>query len=75
MNERDLGNMWFILSRSNKELESWWNELDALDQEYALWIIKSYRHELKCLEDEYNDSLLLVEDLTLANDYLKRFRL
>lgn len=76
MNDKDMNNILFILNRSQEELEVWWNGMDQADQEYAMYIIKAYREELYRMEETYEDFPLLdKEDLTLANDYLKKFQL
>jgi hypothetical protein len=76
MNDKDMNNILFILNRSHEELEEWWNSMDQEDQEYAMWIIKSYREELVRMQDAYDDfAPMNKEDLTLAKDYLKKFQL
>ena len=71
-----MNNILFILNRSHEELEEWWNSMDTEDQEYAMWIIKSYREELVRMQDVYDDfTPISQEDLTLAKDYLKKFQL
>ena len=71
-----MNNILFILNRSHEELEEWWNSMDQEDQEYAMWIIKSYREELVRMQDAYDDfAPMNKEDLTLAKDYLKKFQL
>jgi hypothetical protein len=76
MNDKDMNNILFILNRSHEELEAWWNGMDIEDQEYAMWIIKSYRAELVRMQDAYDHFTPLDEaDLELAKDYLKKFQL
>lgn len=72
-----MNNILFILNRSQEELETWWHSMDPEDQEYAMWIIKSYREELVRMQDAYDDFLPLddEEDLTVAKEYLKKFQL
>lgn len=77
MNDKDMSNILFILNRSQEELELWWHSMDPEDQEYAMWIIKTYREELVRMQDAYDDFLPLdsEEDLSLAKEYLKKFQL
>jgi hypothetical protein len=76
MNDKDMNNILFILNRSHEELEIWWHSMDQEDQEYAMWIIKSYREELVRMQDAYDEFAPMdKEDLTLAKDYLKKFQL
>lgn len=77
MNDKDMNNILFILNRSPEELEKWWHNMDLEDQEYAMWIIKSYREELSRMEKTYDDFLPLdnKEDLSLVKEYLKKFQL
>lgn len=77
MNDKDMNNIFFILNRSHEELEIWWHSMDPEDQEYAMWIIKTYREELVRMQDAYDDFLPLdsEEDLSLAKEYLKKFQL
>lgn len=72
-----MNNIFFILNRSQEELEIWWHSMDPEDQEYAMWIIKTYREELVRMQDAYDDFLPLdsEEDLSLAKEYLKKFQL
>lgn len=72
-----MSNILFILNRSQEELELWWHSMDPEDQEYAMWIIKTYREELVRMQDAYDDFLPLdsEEDLSLAKEYLKKFQL
>ena len=76
MNDKDMNNILFILNRSQEELEEWWNSMDQEDQEYAMWIIQSYREELTRMQETYDDFLPSdKEDLSLAKNYLKKFQL
>jgi hypothetical protein len=76
MNDKDMNNILFILNRSQEELEAWWHGMDQEDQEYAMWIIKTYREELVRMQDAYDDFLPMdEEDLTLVKNYLKKFQL
>jgi hypothetical protein len=78
MNDKDMNNILFILNRSQEELETWWHSMDPEDQEYAMCIIKSYREELVRMQETYDDFLPIwngEEDLSLAKEYLKKFRL
>ena len=63
---RDYNNLQYILNKTPDELHDWWNSLNDEDQAYALEIITEYR---KILEEP------VVEDLSLARDFLKQFML
>jgi hypothetical protein len=63
---RDYKNLQYILNKNPQELFEWWNSLNDEDQAYALEIITEYR---KILEEP------VVEDLSLARDFLKQFML
>ena len=63
---RDYHNLQYILNKTPEELLEWWNSLEDEDQAYALEIITEYR---KILEEP------VVEDLSLARDFLKQFML
>lgn len=77
MNDKDLNNIFFILNRSQEELETWWYSMDNEDREYAMWIIKAYREELVRMQETYDDFLPPndEEDLSLVKNYLKKFQL
>jgi hypothetical protein len=77
MNDKDMNNILFILNRSQEELEAWWHGMDPEDQEYAMWIIKSYREELVRMQETYEDLCPIdqEEDLSSAKEYLKKFQL
>jgi hypothetical protein len=77
MNDKDMNNILFILNRSQEELEAWWHGMDPEDQEYAMWIIKSYREELVRMQETYEDLCPMdqEEDLSSAKEYLKKFQL
>lgn len=71
-----MNNILFILNRSQEELEIWWHSMDPLDQEYAMWIINAYRVELARMQETYEDLCPNeLEDLSIAEEYLKKFRL
>ena len=72
-----MNNILFILNRSQEELEAWWHGMDPEDQEYAMWIIKSYREELVRMQETYEDLCPIdqEEDLSSAKEYLKKFQL
>ena len=72
-----MNNILFILNRSQEELEAWWHGMDPEDQEYAMWIIKSYREELVRMQETYEDLCPMdqEEDLSSAKEYLKKFQL
>jgi hypothetical protein len=76
MNDKDMNNIFFILNRTQEQLEEWWNGMDTEDQEYAMWIIKEYRKELDKMQTMY-DGLIPEgkEDLSMAKKYLKKFQL
>lgn len=75
MNDKDMNNILFILNRSQEELEVWWHSMDEEDQEYAMWIIQSYREELVRMQETYDDVLMSTEDLSTTKEYLKKFML
>jgi hypothetical protein len=76
MNDKDMNNILYILNRSQEELEIWWHSMDPEDQEYAMWIIKSYREELVRMQETYEELVPLdEEDLSIAKNYLKKFQL
>ena len=64
--ERDYKNIYFILNKTPKELLSWWESLSDDDREYAMEILTNYRKMLK---------EPVVEEYTLAREYLKKFQL
>ena len=63
---RDYNNLQYILNKTPDELLVWWNSLDDEDQAYAMEIIREYR---KILDEP------VVEDYSIAKDYLKKFQL
>lgn len=63
---RDYNNLQFILNKTPEELFQWWNTLEAEDRAYAMEIITAYR---KILDEP------IVEDYSLAREYLKKFQL
>jgi len=63
---RDYNNLQYILNKTPDELLVWWNSLDDEDQAYAMEIIREYR---KILDEP------VVEDLSIAKNYLKKFQL
>ena len=71
MNDRDLKNIYFILTRKPSELEEWWETLTNDDQLYALEIVKQYRIELESIAFYDNEKI----DVTEAKNYLKKFQL
>jgi hypothetical protein len=76
MNDKDMSNILYILNRSQEELEIWWHSMDPEDQEYAMWIIKTYREELVRMQETYEELVPLdEEDLSIAKNYLKKFQL
>lgn len=75
MNDKDMNNILFILNRSQEELETWWHSMDPEDQEYAMWIIKTYREELVRMQETYEEILPSNEDLSMVKEYLKKFQL
>ena len=64
--ERDYKNIYFILNKTPKELRAWWESLSDDDREYAMEILTNYR---KMLDEP------IVEEYTLAKEYLKKFQL
>lgn len=77
MNDKDMNNILFILNRSQEELEAWWHGMDPEDQEYAMWIIKSYREELVRMQETYEELCPIDQEdnLSLVREYLKKFQL
>jgi hypothetical protein len=63
---RDYNNLQFILNKTPEELLGWWISLDDEDQAYAMEIITEYR---KILNEP------IVEDYSIAKNYLKKFQL
>ena len=63
---RDYNNLQYILNKTPEELQEWWNSLEDEDQAYAMEIIIEYR---KMLDET------VVEDYSLAREYLKKFQL
>ena len=71
MNDRDIKNIHYILTRTPEELMVWRDTLSEDDQSYAVEIVKAYREELEataCYDSEYIDT-------TEAKNYLKKFQL
>ena len=71
MNDRDIKNIHYILTRTPEELMVWWETLSEDDQSYAVEIVKAYREELEataCYDSEYIDT-------TEAKNYLNKFQL
>jgi hypothetical protein len=63
---RDYKNIYFILNKTPKELRAWWELLTEDEQQYAMEILTDYR---KMLDEP------VVEEYTLAREYLKKFQL
>ena len=63
---RDYHNLQYILSKTPEQLLEWWNSLEDEDQAYAMEIIIEYR---KMLDEP------LVENYSIAKEYLKKFQL
>ena len=63
---RDFNNIVFILNKTPKELQAWWELLSEDEQQYAMEILTDYR---KMLDEP------VVEEYTLAKEYLKKFQL
>ena len=63
---KDYNNLQYILNNTPEELQEWWYSLEDEDQAYAMEIIIAYR---KMLDEP------LVEDYSLAREYLKKFQL
>ena len=63
---RDYNNLQFILNKTPSELLTWWESLDDEDRAYAMEIIVEYR---KILDEP------VVEDYSIAKNYLKKFQL
>jgi hypothetical protein len=63
---RDYNNLQYILNKTPSELLTWWESLDDEDRAYAIDIIVEYR---KILDEP------VVEDYSIAKNYLKKFQL
>ena len=63
---KDFNNIRYILNKSPEELLGWWESLSDDDREYAMEILTDYR---KMLDEP------VVEEYTLAREYLKKFQL
>jgi hypothetical protein len=63
---RDYHNLQYILNKTPEELLEWWISLDDDNQAYAMEIITEYR---KMLDEP------IVEDYSIAKNYLKKFQL
>jgi hypothetical protein len=63
---RDYYNLQYILNKTPEELLEWWTSLDDDNQAYAMEIITEYR---KMLDEP------IVEDYSIAKNYLKKFQL
>ena len=63
---KDYNNVQYILNRSPNELRIWWESLSDDDKDYAMEILTDYR---KMLDEP------VVEEYTLAKEYLKKFQL
>lgn len=71
MNDRDINNIHYILSRTPEELMVWWETLSQDDQSYAVEIVKKYKEELESIAS-FDDEKI---DVTEAKNYLKKFQL
>ena len=63
---KDYNNLQYILNKTPEELQEWWYSLEDEDQAYAMEIIIAYR---KMLDEP------IVEDYSIAKEYLKKFQL
>ena len=63
---RDYNNLQYILNKTPEELLEWWTSLEDEDRAYAMEIIVEYR---KILDEP------IVEDYSIAREYLKKFQL
>lgn len=63
---KDYNNIIFILNKSPNELLTWWESLSDDNREYAMEILTEYR---KMLDEP------VVEEYTIAREYLKKFQL
>ena len=73
MNDRDMNNIFYILSQNLDDLKTWWETIDSEDQDYAIEILKMYQEELSNVADLQDE--IVVSDLSLAKNYLKKFQL
>lgn len=63
---KDYNNIQYILNKSPSELYVWYISLSDDDKSYAMEILTDYR---KMLDEP------VVEEYTLAREYLKKFQL
>jgi hypothetical protein len=63
---RDFNNLVYILNKTSDELYDWYMSLSDDDKLYAMEILTEYR---KMLDEP------VVEEYTLAREYLKKFQL
>lgn len=63
---KDYNNIIFILNKSPNELLTWWESLSDDNRKYAMEILTEYR---KMLDEP------VVEEYTIAREYLKKFQL
>lgn len=64
--ERDFKNIQYILNKTTDELYTWYTSLSDDDKNYAMEILTEYR---KMLDEP------VVEEYTIAREYLKKFQL
>ena len=72
MNQHDKDNLQFLLNSTPATLKDWYDKMDGDDHEYALELIRLHSSELIIADLESTDEQ---EDLTLASNYLAKFRL
>jgi hypothetical protein len=72
MNDNDRDNLNFLLTVSPKVFEDWFDQADNDDVDYALELLAKRKAELALKELEFSDD---VEDITKANQVLKKFML
>lgn len=72
MNDNDRDNLNFLLTVSSEVFEDWFDQADKDDVDYALELLAIRKAELDLKELEFSDE---VEDITQANQLLRKFRL
>jgi hypothetical protein len=72
MNDWDKNNLDFIMSLQGKQLDKWMDWADSDDIAYALELIDQ---QLTALNLEILETQDSVDDLTLANKVINRFKL
>jgi len=72
MNDYDRSNLDFLLTISAATLKDWYNKMSNDDIEYANDIMAQYSAELDVKSALLDDD---VDDISIASDLLKKYRL